>query len=746
MPSDLQTGLLSTLRRNFGALVGIESQSSKIGQTALKSAYGPLARLKEQTLNRFTNDMHQLGNRMDQPAFENFVDAYESGQAHTLPPDQQKLAGVLQKNNADFWDQVKKLPGTDQMQATENYLTHMYDNSNGQVSKFAQDWYGPNGGSLKARTHPTFADARAADLKPLSNNPIEHFVRYSEGMSNYLAQRGMAEDLKQQGRFAYFSPEAIGASGAPQAAVKGAPPEGWAEIKAPWAQQPGRRAYAPRDIAETLNQFYSAGLRNAQTKDIYQFLQQTKNTWSAVELGLSAYHLTTMAVESMASGMARSLQMAASGNYKGAVQQLVKAPAEPITSALLGKTGRQIYRDTTGTVGTPLQQRIIGLLSKANVQPGNLRITGEYDMTRWNNFWDAYKRGSLPKEFNAQLKEISDSYGLKLPKVLLDNVRRAVQTISKPIFEHYVPAVKLGSMMKDMEAWLHANPNATDAQALKYAEQVANSTDNRMGEMNYNNLFMNKAAKDASTLALRSFGFTVGGPIREIGAGAGAGIAKAVRGKNPLDLRSEAADPRTAYAMAFLPTIAAIGAAYQYLRTGKPPEDWRDLVTPQTGGTVKSVGQQVPERVLIPGYMKDFLGYFVNPAGPLEEVKAKLAAPWTAIGEQLTGKDWRDKDYVPPRATTLEWLQAHGRALGAHALPIGPKQLAEGRKPGSALSYPEQALGVRTPGAYMLNPKGLEKYMTKQRQQDWRASEKQLNRQRADRGLPPLPARRLPAQ
>jgi hypothetical protein len=113
---------------------------------------------------------------------------------------------------------------------------------------------------------------------------------------------------------------------------------------------------------------------------------------------------------------------------------------------------------------------------------------------------------------------------------------------------------------------------------------------------------------------------------------------------------------------------------------------------------------------------------------------------------QFTGKDWRDKPYVPPRATTLEWLKAHGEALGSHLAPIGPKQLAEGRQKGSALSYPEQVLGVRTPGAYMLNPKGLESYMTKQRQRDWRASELQENRRRQQQGLPALPPRRLPAQ
>jgi hypothetical protein len=699
-------------------LVGVQSESGKIAGAALREAYGPLARLKEQTFKRFSNDMHQLANRMDQPTFERFVDAYETGKVSTLPKDQQELAQTLQKNYGDFWKEIEKLPTAEKMEAVKNYLTHMYDNTNGAVDKFTSDWFGAGGGSLRKRTHPTFADARAAGLQPLSTNPIEHFVRYSEGISHNLAQRRMMADLETQNRVGYFGPKVVGASGTPSPQVRGEPPEGYAKIEVPWAEKNGRSAYAPRDIADTINQFYSAGLRRAQTKDIYEFLQHTKNMWTAVELGLSAYHATTMSVEAMASGMGRAMQLAASGQYAKATKQLLTSPGEFVTAALTGKTGRQIYRDTSGTAGSPLQRRIIDLFARANVQPGNLRVTGEYDMTKLGNFWDASKRGSLPNEIQAQIKSIGDSYGLKLPGVLLENVRRAMQTLSKPLFEHYIPALKLGTMMKDMEAWMHANPNATDAQAMSYARKISDSVDNRMGEMNYNNLFMNKTAKDAGMLALRSFGFTVGGPMREVGAGAGRLAATAAQLKNPLkhlDLRSDATDPRTAYAAAFLPTIFAISAAYQYLRTGKGPEDWRDLVTPQTGGTIESMKKQVPERILVPGYHKDFLGYFVNPVGPAHELQAKLAAPWTALAEQLTGKDWRDKPYVPRGATALDWLKAHGQQLGSHMAPIGPKQLYEGTKKGSQLTVPEQMLGVRTPGAYMLNPKGFQAFLDRQR-------------------------------
>ena len=482
----------------------------------------------------------------------------------------------------------------------------------------------------------------------------------------------------------------------------------------------------------------------AKLRTLVEHLQHVKNMWTAVELGLSAYHGTTMAVESMNSGMARALDYAGTGDYARATKELFKIPAEPYLSYRYGNELRKLYRGQPTTVTDPQSLRVMNAFAKANIQPGNLKATREYDMSRLDNFWDAYKRGSLPHELTAQLQSIKDSYGLKAPGVILENFGRAMKTLAKPLFEHYIPELKLGTMMKNVEAWLHHNPGATDAQLDAITKKISDSVDNRMGEMVADNLFMNKTIKDAGYLTLRSFAFTVGGPFREIGGGALAGARGVLKGQNALNMKSEAYDPRTAYALAFVPTIAAISAVYQYLRTGQGPEDWRDLVTPKTGGNIMSVGQEVPERILVPGYHKDFLGYFVNPAGPLHELEAKLAAPWSALKEQVTGKDWRGKDIVPPNATAGEWLQYRGTALGKRMLPIGPKQLAEGTKEGSALTLPEQMLGVRTPGAYMLNPERLDRYLTNKKQKEWRAGEKQLNREREQRGQPTQPFRLRP--
>jgi hypothetical protein len=240
-------------------------------------------------------------------------------------------------------------------------------------------------------------------------------------------------------------------------------------------------------------------------------------------------------------------------------------------------------------------------------------------------------------------------------------------------------------------------------------------------------------------MTLRSFAWTIGGPFREILGGAGSGVAGALKGQNRLNPRSAYHDPRVAYAMAFAPAISMISAAYQYMKTGEAPESLVDLMAPRTGGEVMAAKKMSPERILVPGYHKDFLGYFVNPMGWSEELKAKLAAPWSALWEQVTGKDWRGHAMVPPNASLADTAYYRGKAVLEKMLPISGRQFGEGGKKGSALTIPERLVGVRQPGGYLLNPEGTYRDAGKRAEDEWIRDQKVMNRQRAERGQPALP-------
>jgi hypothetical protein len=742
-PSDLQQGLIASLRRMF---VPMWSDSAKVAAAALREARGPLERIKQQAYARFSNDMQRAMNKMDMPTFNRFVDAYEANQVHTLPPEQQRLAAPFKQGYEDFWREVTALPQYQQATAAANYFTHMYENT-AQLQHFLDTWYGSNAGSLRKRTHPTFADARAAGLTPLSSNPMEYFVRYAEGMTHFLTPRRMMNALDNDGYIFWGHPSTVGATGAPNPLIKNAVPAGYEKIEMPFATRglgPGAlQAYAPRDIVRTLDQFYRAGLERAETKDFYTFLRQTKNMWTAVELGGGLYHLFTMAGETMSSALARSINYAVGGDYARAADQFRKVVFEPVTTARYGSQMRKAYLGQANV--SAVEQRLLEAAAKADIRPVGLQHTGEYDMSRLGNCYDAFQRGSLEKEMRAQWKAIGDSHGLKLPLVAIDNIARAVQTLAKPIFEHYIPNLKMGALMKDLQMYLHTNPNATDADLARAARKLSDSGDNRFGEMVMDHVFLNKFTKQTAMVALRSFGWTIGAPLREVTGGALSGIRGAWQGQNRLDPRSPHFDPRIAYAIAFPAVVAGMSLAWQYLRTNKAPdyEDWRDYVFPKTGGTVRAAGAHVPERSIMPGAQKDFIGYFYH---PMREVYAKFAGPWQTLWELISNKDWRSQPIIPPDASWLEALKS-GAVYGLNkASPIAVRSAEEQPKQGSALTLPERAIGFRAPGSYILNPEGFEKGAYDRAIRAWREKERLDNADRRSRGLPPLPARPMPQQ
>jgi hypothetical protein len=118
-----------------------------------------------------------------------------------------------------------------------------------------------------------------------------------------------------------------------------------------------------------------------------------------------------------------------------------------------------------------------------------------------------------------------------------------------------------------------------------------------------------------------------------------------------------------------------------------------------------------PERLLMPGYMKDVFGFYDN---PLREAKNKQTKALAMAEETATiaggegGKDWRGDPILSPPAEGASWLsnvpswlkQYFGYVI-QNAMPIAAQNVMKGEQPGSNISGVESALGVRT-APYML--------------------------------------------
>jgi hypothetical protein len=260
-----------------------------------------------------------------------------------------------------------------------------------------------------------------------------------------------------------------------------------------------------------------------------------------------------------------------------------------------------------------------------------------------------------------------------------------------------------------------------------------------MGEMVTDHLGMNKAVKQTLFTLLRSYSFSIGGPFMEIGGGAKSLAAGIMKGENRLSMSSKQYDPKVSYLIGGTAAVTMISLLWTLMRTGEGPKDWRDFVTARTGGRIKAAGKEVDERVLTPGYQKDFLGYTFHPK---DEIKAKVAGIWSALWEQATGKDYRDLPIAPPASQYGYGENIKGRAqhFFGKMIPLSMQQQMETPKKGSEITLPEKLIGIRAPGAYLQNPEGTEKAIGRRDLKDWKAREKADNRDRANRGLPPKPS------
>ena len=200
------------------------------------------------------------------------------------------------------------------------------------------------------------------------------------------------------------------------------------------------------------------------------------------------------------------------------------------------------------------------------------------------------------------------------------------ELMMKPIMQFLVPRQKAGVFAE--LAWRIIEQNTgKELEALTpQFRQAWNRIDARLGQVRYNRLFLNTAAKELAQGMIRAPGWS-GGTIAEIG-GAFPDTAKffaewAKTGKLPENIPD-----RAAYTISLLMTVGAINAALTYAFTGQAPHGM-DLLAFRNGRKDKNGNEQ---RFLLPSYVKDILAYdkqfgqtLINKSHPLAGVIGDIA-------------------------------------------------------------------------------------------------------------------------
>lgn len=465
-----------------------------------------------------------------------------------------------------------------------------------------------SGNFLRERVIPTTADGIALGLEPVSTNPVDLFLLDLRNKQKFI----MAHETMTQGKDAGFLKFFAGPMDAGYrpiddkvATVFGprsgavALPEG-ANVAPEDVQVQGQRTMgrygAPEPVATIINNYLSPGLGN---NPIYQAYRGFGNTLNQAQLGLSAFHLGMTSIDATVSRFALGMEYLKDAVKNGdadagaaALKQFTTFPFAPLSAIAQGTVGdlsnHVLATDFQWGSGAKVRA---AYLNPEKATPEFQALANAVKEAGGRVRQDSFYSNSAPEKFMAAWHE---NDGLGMMKMALPAFFEAT---AKPLMEHVVPLQKLqvfGEMAKKVLGDLP--PEATLADRRAAVASAWDSVDNRMGQLVYDNLFWSKTFKDLSMASVRSVGWNIG-TIRELGGG----VADLAKLTNEGELTH-----KTAYTVA-LPIVAGLyGAAYQYLRTGKGPEDLFTYFHPKTG---EKDADGNDERVMLPTYIKDYYAY-----------------------------------------------------------------------------------------------------------------------------------------
>jgi hypothetical protein len=633
-------------------------------------------------------------------------------------PELQPLAKALKDAGNSMKDKILKANLLKPEEMVKNFFPHMWKDPVA-AREFLQEWFGEvnkqgSAASLHKRSIPTIADGLKRGLELASTDPLEVYGRYMSSMQDFITQNRILDTGREAGHVKEFAQTTVGASGHPDSSQI---PIGWTKLVGRGLE--GKTMYAPEEWAAIYNAHYKAAWGNVRVKNLFDGAQRVSNAVTGLELGLSAFHGSTMAREAIMNEMSRGFSEMMAGRGMEGAETISKAPAAPYLLAKNAKEFTSAYMDPANA--TPKMQKLTELFTHAGGRGGAASFLADptYRYSAQKSFWNAWKdSGKTPlrfaiEELKSSAANVKDAYtgapnkvegaalaGLKGAQELASTVGRTMQTVAQPLFEHYIPALKNGAFKENMASWLKSNPGASEADQLTAAQRFVDSGDNRFGEMVNDNIFWPRALKQVAQIMMRSYSWNLG-TVREIGIG-GMKLADPRQWKNLSMAAGKDYDPRMAYAATLPAMLGLTSMAYQMIKTGTLPQEPKDLLAGRTGGKTQS---GTPERARLPGYEKDVMGWF-NDAK--EEAYNKIATVPKLVYETLTNKDFAGHVIADARKPAYERFGEYLNHVVQSLGPISLKQMAQGEKHGSNISLLERALAIRPAESWLQEPERIQ--------------------------------------
>ncbi len=351
--------------------------------------------------------------------------------------------------------------------------------------------------------------------------------------------------------------------------------------------------YMPEPAANMVNQHFSPGWANAPA---YRAIASLTNTTNQATLALSAFHFVFEGFVDAGNSLAIAAQNLLQGHP-------VRAAGGAITSLPFVSMLRNVYRGSRvlrewtapGSIGGETT-RIVNHIVAGGARAGQ----------------QAYYTNHAAKKMMEAFRNANVVGGVaRVPFAVLE-------LANYPLFNVIIPRLKLAAMYDLTRLEVEKlGPNATHDQIRQVAAHVVDVTDDKFGQMVYENLAMNKVAKDILMQLVARPGWQIGtvragvGAAKDAATFAGKAATLGVFGRPKVT-------PEMLFAGGMFVMLAGAGAVLNYFMTGEWPKDARDYFMPRTG---RILSDGSAERIMLPSYAKDAMHITKH---PLHFVASKL--------------------------------------------------------------------------------------------------------------------------